>query len=207
MTLDEIFEERQKLMELLIRDCADLNEQWGIEVLSVAIEELWLEDEKLQDMMDERKKYEIIGDAAQLRETHEAEMRQMIIKAEEEAKTMQAKAKDEARIIAQRTQQDIALMQQELVKLQAQIDIMSVEAQSKAKVMIADAQAQRKKAIDEVTDSKILIHEFIKMLPILIEQVSFEDTQKFTLVPSKKQGLLTAGIFGMQTEKKEEEEE
>ncbi len=207
MTLDEIFEERQKLMELLIRDSSDLNEQWGIEVLSVAIEEMWLEDEKLQDMLDERKKYEIIGDAQQLRETHEAEMRNMIIKSEEEAKTMQAKAKDEARIIAQRTQQDIALLQQELVKLQAQIDIMSVEAQSKGKVMIGDAQAQRKKMIDEVTDSKILIHEFIKMLPKLVEQVSFDEYQKFTLVPSRKQGLLTAGIFGVQSEKKQEEEE
>ncbi|OLS15643.1 MAG: hypothetical protein RBG13Loki_0742 [Promethearchaeota archaeon CR_4] len=61
--------------------------------------------------------------------------------------------------------------------------------------------------IDEVTDAKILIHEFIKMLPQLIEQVSFDDHQKFTLVPSKKQGLLTAGIFGIQTEKKVEEEE
>ncbi len=207
MTLDEIFEERQKLMELLIRDSSDLNEQWGIEIQSVAIEEMWLEDEKLQDMLDERKKYEIIGDAQQLRETHEAEMRNMIIKSEEESKTMQAKAKDEARIIAQRTQQDIALLQQELVKLQAQIDIMSVEAQSKGKVMIGDAQAQRKKMIDEVTDSKILIHEFIKMLPQLVEQVSFDEYQKFTLVPSKKQGLLTAGVFGMQSEKKSEEEE
>ncbi len=207
MTLDEIFEERQKLMELLIRDCSDVKDEWGLEVVSVAIEELWLEDEKLQDMLDERKKYEIIGDAQQLRETHEAEMRNMIIKSEEEAKTMQAKAKDEARIIVQRTQQDIALLEQELVKLQAQIDIMSVEAQSKGKVMIADAQAQRKKMIDEVTDEKILIHEFIKMLPQLVEQVSFDEYQKFTLVPSRKQGLLTAGIFGVQSEKKNEEEE
>ncbi len=205
MTLDEIFEERQKLMELLMRDSIDLRDDWGLEVLNVSIEEMWLEDDKLQEMLDERKKYEIIGDARQLNEEHEAEMRNIVIQAEEQTKTTLAKAKEEQYIIQQRTQKELAMLKRELMELQAKAEMLSAETQSKSRKLIAEAEAKRKKLLDEVIDERILQNQLINVLPHITEQLSF-DYQKFILVPDRKQGLMNALLLGRGSNQVEEEE-
>lgn len=189
MTLDEVFEERQKLMELLVRSLNDTKDDWGIDVMHVAIEEQWIEDEKLQEMLDEKKKAEIITDAKQIVEKHDAEIKNLIVKAEQDKETMLAKAREEVHLIQESTKLEGAKLRQELMELRAESEKVMVETQSKSRTIIAQAEGKRLELINRVLDEKIIEFELINTIPMIMDAVSLAN-EKFILVPSKKMNFL-----------------
>jgi regulator of protease activity HflC (stomatin/prohibitin superfamily) len=208
MTLDEIFEERQKLMELLVRNLLDMKDDWGLEVLNVAIEEMWLEDDKLQEMLDEKKKAEIIADSKQIMEKHDAETKIIIAKAEQDRETIIAKARDEGNYIQEQTRQEVAKLRRELMEIRAEADKIMVSTQTKARMIIANAEAQRLMTLNHVIEEKIIQHELINTIPVIMDQISLAN-EKFVIIPSSKYPMFPGAFMGgfrggNQDEEKEE---
>ena len=199
MTIDEIFEERQKLLDLLIRDSSELKEEWGIEPITVSLEELWLEDNKLQEMLDERKKQEIVGQASQLREELKAEMRNIVQKAEQDKKTIIVKALEQKRNIEQDTQKELAILKRQLINITGQAAKIKAEMSSKAVVLIAEAEAQSREMLEDIINDQLLKAEMVDVLPQIVDQMTIYDNTNFILVPSKKQ-MMYAALANRSTE-------
>jgi regulator of protease activity HflC (stomatin/prohibitin superfamily) len=208
LTLDELFEERQKLHELLIRELGEVANVWGIEVINVALEEMFLEDPRMQIMLDHKKQAEIIGQAERLKAEHEAEMITVEKHSKEERRKLIERAKEESLLIEQETNRLKSEIELEIIEIEKEGRILLEKSEAAGKVLVAKAEAERAKLINDLVDKKILKYELIEILPKIVEQISFNQ-DKIILIPSKKGlGPLTIPslLSNLNTEYYEEEE-
>jgi regulator of protease activity HflC (stomatin/prohibitin superfamily) len=197
LTLNEVFEERQKLMELLRRELDSVARDWGVDVLSIAIEEVFLEDPRFQSQLDDYREMQLWGEKRITERRVEAE--KLITSGRAEAENIVVEAKANQDIELHRVRQDLrkAKVKFETRKIKAK-EILK-RFQMEAEIILAKLKgelgelAHRRKTLDE----GILRLKLIRSLPKIIERIGNASKLILSSTDPNDQGNFAELIFGI----------
>jgi len=77
---------------------------------------------------------------------------------------------------------------------------------TKARTIIANAEAQRLLTLNHVIEEKIIQHEIINTIPVIMDQISLAN-EKFVIIPSSKYPMFPGAFMGQFAGKQQEEKE
>lgn len=197
LTLNEVFEERQKLMELLRRELDTVARDWGVDVLSIAIEEIFLEDPRFQSQLDDYREIQLWGERRVTERKIEAD--KLITSGRAEAENIVVEAKANYEIELNRVRQDFrkAKLKLETRKIKSQEILRRL--QMNAEVLLAKAKgelaelAYRKKTLDE----GVLRLKLVRNLPKIIEQIGNGCKLILSSTDPKDNGNFAEFLFGI----------
>jgi regulator of protease activity HflC (stomatin/prohibitin superfamily) len=194
LTLSEIFEERQKLMEMLRRELDDVAEDWGVEIKSVAIEEIFLEDPAFQRILDDRREMELYGEKRI--EQKRTEGSQILIQGRQQAErvVMESQAEKEREI--NRIHQAIERARVELDTRKIEAETLLKEKQYEAERALISVQAEVAEIAlkSQALTPNILKRELIRNLPDIIEKMT-NSMQTAILSPQQYLQLITGQMI------------
>ena len=190
LTLNEVFEERQKLMEMLRRELDDVADKWGIDITSVAIEEIFLEDPGFQRQLDDRREMELHGEKRIEDKRVEAAEKEIQGRQQAERIVMESQAEKEREL--NRFQQAIERSKVELETRQIEAQTLLKEKQFEAERILIAAQGEASElSLQSKTLTPMLLkRELIRNLPDIIEKMT-NSMQTAILSPEQYIDMIT----------------
>lgn len=179
LSLDEVFEERAKLVELTQKQTDDVAAQWGIDVVSVALEELFLEDITLQESLDKKRVEELRGEVNVLKAKISKELTMIKRNAEEEVKLLKLKAEEEEYRIEQEAKVKVAKLMLEKEKLLADLERYRAEVKAAIEMKRAEVEERMMKYQAKVVTDELIKLDALKKIPSIVNAVS----RKLVILP------------------------
>lgn len=190
LTLNEIYEERQKLMEMLRRELDASAESWGIDIKAVAIEEIFLEDPGFQRILDDRREMELYGEK-RIEQKH-TESNQIMIQGRQQAERLVMEAQAEK-------ERDLTRVTQSIERAKVELDTRKIEAETLLKEKTYEAERILISTEAEVSEialkhkamtPNLLKRELIRNLPDIIEKMA-NSLQSAMISPEQFLQLIT----------------
>ncbi len=190
LTMSEIFEERQKLVEMLRRELDDVAENWGIDIASVAIEEIFLEDPGFQKQLDDRREMELYGEKRI--EERKIEANQIGIRGRQKAERVALEAEAEREREINRVKQEIerAKVQFETKKIEVETFLQRKQYEAQKILIEAQGDVAELSAAKKVLTDNVIKMQLIQEMPNLIEKMVSTLSQAI-LSPEQYVALIT----------------
>jgi len=188
--MSEIFEERQKLVEMLRRELDDVAENWGIDIASVAIEEIFLEDPGFQKQLDDRREVELYG--KKRIEERKIEANQIGIRGRQKAERVALEAEAEREREINRVKQEIerAKVQFETKKIEVETFLQRKQYEAQKIQIEAQGDVAELSAAKKVLTVNVIKMQLIQELPNLVEKMVSTLSQAI-LSPEQYVALIT----------------
>ncbi|MEM2637498.1 MAG: SPFH domain-containing protein [Candidatus Korarchaeota archaeon] len=190
MSLNEIFEQRTILVEKTRKETDDVAAQWGIDVISVTLEELFLEDPELQNSLDQKRFEEIKGGVKVMMATKDKEVTR--IKRENEAlvEMIKLKASNELKKIEAETKKAIAEIEVEKQKLLATLTRYEAEVDAEIRRAWAEAEAEVMNTQERLVTPELIKYEALTRLRDTISNI-----KNIVIIPTDVAGGNSAAII------------
>lgn len=194
LTLNETFEERQKLMEMLRRELDDVAENWGIRVSRVAIEEIFLEDPAFQRSLIERRQMELQG-GKQI-ELKRVEANKVRIKGRQKAENivMEAKADMERELNRVKLEIERATIELQTKKIESETLLIEKKLEAERILISAQGKAAELKFKKETMSDNLIKLKLIRELPLLMSHL-IESLQTAILSPEQYMDIITGNLI------------
>ncbi|MEM2637499.1 MAG: SPFH domain-containing protein [Candidatus Korarchaeota archaeon] len=190
MTLIDVFERRELLTNLLMKEMVTTTEKWGIEFASIAVEEVFLEKEELQSALDDRRVKDIEGDKDIALASAMAEENKIRAETGYNNQLIQAKAEAERAILA--AKEDL-----ERTKIMVEEQKQKIEARKIAELAKIQAWKTQKKA---ELEKLAKIRDAITPKVMLYNTLGSVQSAAATLLENSKIAIIgTSGIGGIST--------
>ncbi len=194
LTLNETFEERQKLMEMLRRELDDVAENWGIRVSRVAIEEIFLEDPGFQRSLIERREMELHGEKQIVLKHVDANKIRIKGRQKAEKIVMEAKADMEREINRVKLEIERARIELETKKIESETLLIEKKLEAERILINAQGKAAELKYKKDTMSDKLIKLKLIRELPMLISHL-VENLQTAVLSPEQYMDIITGNLI------------
>ncbi len=171
LTLKEMFEERSKLNDLLRTELDDVAVKWGIDVLSVSIEEIFLDDIKLQSILDDIRQEQLNGQTQMKRAQAELNTKRVELDTKFENERTLKEAEVEGMIASARRK-----LEQKKIEIEAQLTNLenrfirektSIEARKNVVISQIEGLIRLKNSIND----DVIKYNLMEKLPRIINDV------------------------------------
>ena len=191
MTLNEMFEKRSLLVEKTRKATDDVAAQWGIDVVSVTLEELFLEDMSLQDSLDQKRVEELRGEVKIMVATMNKEKTRIERSSQREIELIKLKGEEEVKKIKADAMKKIAEIEVEKQKLLADLAKYEAEAEAEIKKARAKAEAEIMKAEEKLVTPELVKYESLLRLQNTVKRLK----DKIVILPTEGGGTNAAIIL------------
>jgi regulator of protease activity HflC (stomatin/prohibitin superfamily) len=175
---------------MLRRELDDVAENWGIDIASVAIEEIFLEDPGFQKQLDDRREVELYGEKRI--EERKIEANQIAIRGRQKAERVALEAEAEREREINRVKQEIerAKVQFETKKIEVETFLQRKQYEAQKILIEAQGDVAELSAAKKVLTDNVIKMQLIQELPNLVEKMVSTLSQAI-LSPEQYVALIT----------------
>ncbi len=151
--LDELFVDREKLLSQVISELEEITLSWGIKILNLSIEDLFLEDEALQDQLDERKVTFYEGEINKVKEEWKNKIGMVRSQMNGDIRKINLEKEAEIKAIETEAHNKIAKINLEIAEYEAELKKEESEIKATLEVLSGKYEGEKAKAIKHAIKS------------------------------------------------------